>query len=427
MKNYYKINEEERALDTLKEMYRMVVAEKSSNAETKKIVKDLLMQQKEDGSWSVIDDYRVDSDVKVAYVYLPTYYATAILIKADLMNNFVNETNEKQALLKGLTFATGRHFMGHGFDATASLLETIRIYKNAGVYEWMNANENSAPDFCEIFHEHIREFKNRIETGNTYSDWNVDFRKDYEAEINDYEASIDTYVWYAAYGSNINKSRFMEYIERCENKTTPIEDRPYIIPHNIYFASHSNTWERKGVAFLDDHKAGMALGRVYKITRKQFQDIHRMEGRNYQKTLVLGTLDQIPVMTFTSPEMRTDLKEASIRYLDVIKTGLKEVYPDKTDLVLDMYLYTRLSLQSEDIAVLQFIRNSQHAVTLSSITETGRCMTKLKTSISKLYSYGFIVQDRRSIRRGDDAMSPEAVVYTNPEKRELCDLLIILR
>lgn len=425
MKVNYGINEEERALNNLKEQYQMMITGKVNNADTKNIVRELLRRQKADGSWSLIDDYRVDSDIRVVYVYLPTYYATAILIKADLMNNFVSEAKEKKALIKGLEFATGRHFMGHGFDATASLLDTMRIYKQAGVYEWINRNEKNAPKFCEVFHGHIRKFKQYVENGNTYSDWNVDFKEEYVQEISDYEANLDSYVWYAAYGSNVNRNRFMEYIERCDNKTNPVEDRPYVIPHDIYFASNSRIWEGKGVAFLDDSKKGIALGRVYKITRKQFDDIQKMEGKNYQKKIKLGDLDNLQVMTFTSSNVRTDLKEASNKYLEVIKTGLKEVYPDKSELVLDTYLYSRGNLQSEDIDVLCFIRNSQHGVNLRTITGIATCMTKLKLSIDKLYYYGFIVQDKRSVRQGVSAMSPEAIVYTNPQKRELCDLLIL--
>lgn len=35
------------------------------------------------------------------------------------------------------------------------------------------------------------------------------------------------YVWYACYGSNISKMRFMDYINRCRDTTPPVEDRPY--------------------------------------------------------------------------------------------------------------------------------------------------------------------------------------------------------
>lgn len=425
MKKNYKISEETRGLNSLKEMYQKVVTSKLNDADIKSIVKILLEKQKPDGSWSLIDDYRVDSDIRVIYVYVPTYYATAILIKADLIEKLT--IGEKQLLLRGLEFAKGRHLVGHGFDATASLLEALRIYKQAGVYEWINKNQQIAPEFCEIFHEHIRKFKKYIETGNTYSDWNVDFKEEYEAEIADYENSIDSYVWYAAYGSNVNKKRFMNYIERCNNKTAPAEERSYIIPYDIYFASSSSAWENKGVAFLDDSKAGMALGRIYKITNKQFQDIQRMEGRNYQKKMVLGELDNLPVMTFTSNNVRNDRKEASNKYLDVIKAGLKEVYSDKSELVLDTYLYTRGNLQPQDIEVLSFIRNSQHGVSVSSIKQNRRNLVELKEAISKLYYFGFIVQDGRSVHRGDDPTCQAAIVYSNPDKRELCDLLLIAR
>ena len=35
------------------------------------------------------------------------------------------------------------------------------------------------------------------------------------------------YVWYACYGSNINRERFMRYINWCSDTTPPMEDRPW--------------------------------------------------------------------------------------------------------------------------------------------------------------------------------------------------------
>ena len=52
-------------------------------------------------------------------------------------------------------------------------------------------------------------------------------------------------------------------------------------------------------------------------------------------------------------------------------------------------------------------------------------MTRVKNSIKKLYEYGFVVQDSRSVRAGDGKLDANAVVYTGKEKREIIDVLLL--
>ena len=179
MKTNYNERREVRERDYLKEMYQTMISGKVETQELEKMASYLVKGQKADGSWSVIDDYKVDSDIRVAYAYMPTYFATAALIAADLKVNFKKGSIEKNALVSGLIFATGRNLVGHGYDATASLLEAIAIYKNAGVYKWMRENREFAEEFCNMFEEHIQTFRHLVESGRTVSDWNRDFRNSF--------------------------------------------------------------------------------------------------------------------------------------------------------------------------------------------------------------------------------------------------------
>lgn len=389
-----------------------------------KLVKTLLHMQKEDGSWNVIDCEKAPSDARVYYKYIPTYYATAALMYADLYDDFVRASEEKEALLRGLEIAKGRGLCGHGFEATASMLESLNVYKKAGLYEWIKEPGNLDNEFGKMIQDLIENLKNAVATGRTVSDWQEDFKEQFENEIAEYEESMISYVWYAAYGSNINKSRFMKYIEACTDTTEPLEDRTFMIPHNIYFAYNSSRWNRKGVAFLDDSKEGMAWGRIYKISRKQFLEIQEKEGRIYGKKLSLGNVEGIPVYTFTAPEIRTDLNSPCVDYVNVILDGLKEVYPEKSALVLETYLFSRGILNGDDYKVLTFIRNSEHAVCLKEIVDGGMPVTRMKKTVSKLYDYGFVKQDGRSVATGEDKLSLEAKVYTCKGKRGMIDILV---
>ncbi len=146
------------------------------------------------------------------------------------------------------------------------------------------------------------------------------------------------YVWYACYGSNINKERFMRYINNCSETMPPVEDRLFEFPHNVYFADESRIWENKAVAFLDDTRNGHALGRIYKITRAQYDEVKQQEGRKYTKFVDMGVIDGLPVYTFTCPKQYEEHAEPSEAYVGTILAGLEEVYPDKSKAELKEYM-----------------------------------------------------------------------------------------
>ena len=152
------------------------------------------------------------------------------------------------------------------------------------------------------------------------------------------EISNKEYVWYACYGSNINRARFMRYIDGCSDTTPPVEDRPFELPYSIYFAASSVRWENKAVAFLDDSRTGHALGRIYKISREQYDEVKLQEGVKYTKQVELGEVDGLPVYTFTDVEVRSDRGEPSEAYFCTILEGLVEVYPERDEKELRAYL-----------------------------------------------------------------------------------------
>ena len=149
------------------------------------------------------------------------------------------------------------------------------------------------------------------------------------------------YVWYAAYGSNINKSRFMEYIERCSDKTPPVKEEQFIFPHPIYFANRSRNWDYKGVAFLDIEQQGKAYGKLYLVTEEQLEQIHVLEGNGpnwYNKMVQIGFEEGLPIKTITHTPRYIDAVSPSQKYLDKIKQGMIETYPLLSEKEIDAYL-----------------------------------------------------------------------------------------
>lgn len=168
------------------------------------------------------------------------------------------------------------------------------------------------------------------------------------------------YIWYACYGSNLCKERFLWYIrgggpknnQGCQDKTLPVVDRPYTIHHELYFANQSRTWGNGGVAFLKLEKDEKieTLGRAYLITAEQFEDVKKQEGASsnwYGHVLELGEMAGIPIKTLTRVPENTGQyvpNTPSLEYLDMLRRGLWETYPSMTveeiSRYLDNILYT---------------------------------------------------------------------------------------
>lgn len=232
-------------------------------------------------------------------------------------------------------------------------------------------------------------------------------------------------LWYACYGSNINKERFMKYIEGCSDKTPPRDERPFIFDYPIYFSNNSPSWDYKGVAFLDINKKGKSFGKIYLITKEQFEEIKLQEGSNrnwYGKTVDLGLIDGIPVKTITKEERTSDVIP-SPRYLDVKKKGIKDTYPELTLSDIDVYLM-KSYLNENHVSVLKYLRSQAHGVSVRKIaSDLNYNMSTVINIINDLRECGLIKQDGRSVASNIMWNDNEAIYYIIEDKREVIDKL----
>lgn len=165
----------------------------------------------------------------------------------------------------------------------------------------------------------------------------------------------NSYVWYACYGSNLSRARFLCYIRDCADTTLPKDDKRIDIPYPLYFAKESKNWENKGVAFIGHKKTASNIthGRMYLITTEQFKHVVKLEnGKTIDATLsidldsikksgskkvccgwygyivYLGEHSNFSVFTFTAPWDNGDENfiTPSDKYLSKIILGLKESY-----------------------------------------------------------------------------------------------------
>ena len=173
------------------------------------------------------------------------------------------------------------------------------------------------------------------------------------------------HVWYASYGSNLDRDRFLCYLRGgrpqgatrtypgARDTTHPLGDVPLELPGQVYFGWHSPTWDG-GVAFYDVTTPSQALARAYLITEGQFADVaaqemHRDPGQDldlstvieerqhslgpgrYESLHLVGELEGHPVLTFTHPE-------AAEPYLSMVARGLREAHEHTDDALVDYLL-----------------------------------------------------------------------------------------
>lgn len=180
-------------------------------------------------------------------------------------------------------------------------------------------------------------------------------------------------VWYASYGSNLSRERFLHYLgggrpagasrtyPGARNPTPPLDDRALTLPGEMFFAWESPTWGG-GIAFYDADSEGPTLARAYLVTDQQFADVaaqerHELPGEDldlshvlehsrhdlgpgrYEALHLVGELEGLPVLTFTTPDP-SGLQQNSptTTYLATLVTGLRETHGLADDDLADYLL-----------------------------------------------------------------------------------------
>ena len=188
-------------------------------------------------------------------------------------------------------------------------------------------------------------------------------------------------VWYASYGSNLSRDRFLHYLgggqpegasrtyPGARDRTAPADDRALTLPGEMFFAWESPTWGG-GIAFYDADSAGPTLARAYLVSEQQFADVaaqemHRRPGDDldlahvlahsrhdlgpgrYEALHLVGELEGRPVLTFTTPEPLALQRNAPApAYLAMLVSGLREAHGLSDAEIVD-YLAGRPGLGAE--------------------------------------------------------------------------------
>lgn len=174
---------------------------------------------------------------------------------------------------------------------------------------------------------------------------------------------LDTPIWYASYGSNLLRQRFLTYLEGglvprstsgeaqvgARNAALPSADRPFVLDYHLLFAHSAQRWGGGGVAKIgvSPNPTAATQSRAWRITVGQLEDVFAQENKRptvpvdldrlvgekrlevhdswYGTLLCAGAIDGEPVLTFTGPTPNVILAPADASYLRVVGDGLREL------------------------------------------------------------------------------------------------------
>jgi hypothetical protein len=167
-------------------------------------------------------------------------------------------------------------------------------------------------------------------------------------------------VWYVAYGSNLNATRFRCYLRGgrpegaarsypgCRNGADPRDTRAIRFRGRLYFAGNSTTWGG-GTAMLDTDSRRQAYGQAYLLDLAQLSDVvaqemcrptgldldfatlrhsgrHQLGPGRYETLISLGELDAHPLVTFTGSRVHAPPNPPSEAYLRLVALGLMQTH-----------------------------------------------------------------------------------------------------
>ena len=212
------------------------------------------------------------------------------------------------------------------------------------------------------------------------------------------------YIWYACYGSNLYKKRFLLYILGgslessnrihlgCSNKELPKRDSTITIPFELYFSKKSKAWENMAISFVKSKKdeSARTLSRLYLVTVEQYTEIIMQEnGKNpsymkpeidfqltiktgvstigdkddylrYGKLLYISEKEGFPIFSFTAKWADETIKceKPGGKYLKAVINGIKESFDLSHDEIFN-YLKNRCGIKSKisEIELYELIKS----------------------------------------------------------------------
>ena len=239
--------------EQLKFLHELIYQGRMDRKELKLLCEKLIPCQLEDGSFCTESLEGMPGSERVYYVYFPTFYITGIMMRAYLMGYASELPQLKESLKRGLEAAIGRKLKGHGFSQTQELFDALEIYFKSGVMALFEVE----PDFCEPFWkvilEHLISFRLGLIHGRTFSDYNRNFRDEFEKTVDYFDHyKLKLFVYgtlkkgflnhkYMKGSKFLGEGTIKQYEYSIENYLPAIVPGDGLIAGEIYQLEHKDT------------------------------------------------------------------------------------------------------------------------------------------------------------------------------------------
>ena len=244
-------------------------------------LKTILDFQDEDGSFKLFCSFNIPSDARVDFCYIPTYLATASLMKAYLSEPESFTEKEITALSDGLKMSTARNLRGHGYEGLKGQIEAVNIFMKAGLKEFIDIHHGLCPEFSEMIDKIVSAFADMEAQGKFTGSWGESYEDEIRA-INQYFRQRKVFV----YGTLMKGETNHDFLQNAT-----FLDKTVIEGYDMYKVG----WYP---AIIDGE--GLAIGEVYSVPVEDMPSIDSLEGEGslYEKRCVRITVNGVPDFAF---------------------------------------------------------------------------------------------------------------------------------
>jgi len=154
----YDTRTQDRMMDGMRSSLNQLVNGQMCVEDAITYITSLIEQQEESGHWSVLPDWHAPSDVRVMYIYQPTYLATAFLMTFLLRYPSVcyDISGFFDGLSRGLEASAGRNFLG-SFGDEQTRYDVMDLFLRAGLRDFMQAHVEMCPLFSQMIRQILLE------------------------------------------------------------------------------------------------------------------------------------------------------------------------------------------------------------------------------------------------------------------------------
>lgn len=253
--------------------------------ETEIVVRKLLAGFKEYDTipdkkfYALFDPRRIPTDVRVDFVYIPTYLATAILICAvseyqDLLENEAI----KETLYYGLNGCTGRKFLGAGYDDIDGFLDAMEIFSQCNILQFVAQFPDFNTSFTSAIKEAMTYLKDGLCSGKVKDPWSGETYVERAKPVLDLlKCNESSCVNLFVYGTLMKGQNANPFLSNCE----------YIGKYVLKDYAMYNLGAYPGIVAC---KGESVIGEVYSINPDIIPDLDRYEGEGQLFTRKIVTV-----------------------------------------------------------------------------------------------------------------------------------------